>query len=184
MHAAFEKVDSWKGRAEGWLNSTIVLRETNDLAAAREAAERAVAAADRAGDGRIMGQALAAHSEATAALGDLELARAQAERALALAAEHHDPLGEAEALRVLSVVSRASGEPEWAEQEARRALAVAERLRHPWTIAEVQRELGNLYRLVGRTDDSQAAFQAAAQAFDWMGATSRAEEMRARTNRD
>jgi tetratricopeptide (TPR) repeat protein len=179
---SFDNVASWKWLAGSWVNSTIVLRESGELDGARDAAERALAAAQRAGDQRIMGQALAACAETTAALGDLELAHVQAGRALALATEHHDPLGEAEALRVLCVVARASGEPDRAEREATRALAVAERVRHPWTVAEVQRELGELYRAVGRSGDAKKAYQAAAQAFDRLGAASRAEEMRARTN--
>ncbi len=176
----FEKAASWKGLAEGWLNSTIVLRESGDLASAEDAAERAVGAAEQAGEARIMGQALAAQSEATASLGDLDLARAQAERALDLATEHHDPLGEAEALRVLSLISRTAGEFDRALELGQQTLVIAERVRHPWTIGEAQRELGDLFRLVGRDADAQGAFQAAAQAFEKIGAVSRADDMRNR----
>jgi tetratricopeptide (TPR) repeat protein len=179
--ATFEKVASWKGLAEGWLNSAIVLQEAGDLDAARDAAEHAVAAAERAGDARIMGQALAAQSETSAALGDLELALVQGERASALATEHHDPLGEAEALRILSLIARAAGRYDQAEETGQRALAIAERVHHPWTIAEVQRELGELYRLVHRHADAKTAFQAAAQAFERLGAAGRADEVRTKT---
>jgi tetratricopeptide (TPR) repeat protein len=178
--ATFEKVASWKGLAEGWLNSTIVLRESGELTAAEDAAERAVSAAEQAGDARIMGQALAAQSEATASLGDLDLARAQAERALDLATEHHDPLGEAEALRILSLTARAAGEFDRALELGQRALTIAERVRHPWTVGEAQRELGDLFSVVGREAAARSAFQAAAQAFERIGAVSRAEEMRSR----
>lgn len=178
--ATFEKAASWRGLAEGWLNSTIVLRESGDLASAEDAAERAVRAAEQAGEARIMGQALAAQSEVTASLGDLDLARAQAERALDLATEHHDPLGEAEALRILSLISRAAGEFDRALELGQQTLAIAVRVRHPWTVGEAQRELGELFRLVGRDGDARGAFQAAAQAFEKIGAVSRAEEMRSR----
>jgi hypothetical protein len=57
---------------------------------------------------------------------------------------------------------------------------IAERVRHPWTIGEAQRELGDLFRLVGRDADAQGAFQAAAQAFEKIGAVSRADAMRSR----
>jgi tetratricopeptide (TPR) repeat protein len=178
--ATFEKVASWKGLAEGWLNSAIVLREIGDLDAARDAADHAVAAAEHAGDGRIMGQALATQSETSAALGDPALALVQARRALQLATEHHDPLGEAEALRILSLLARVAGRYDEAEEDARRALTIAERVHHPWTIAEVQRELGELYRLVQRPADAKTAFQAAAQAFDRLGASDRADQVRAK----
>jgi tetratricopeptide (TPR) repeat protein len=180
--ATFGKIESWKGLAEAWLNTTIVLREFGDLEGARDAGERAVASAEVSEDQRILGQALAARSDAFVELGDLELARAQAERALALATSNDDLLGEAEASRILSIIARRSGEFDRAEETGQRSLAVAERVQHPWTMAEAQRELGELYFKIGRAEQARAAFAAAAREFDNLGATSRADEMRQRAD--
>lgn len=176
--ATFGKIESWKGLAEAWLNTTIVLREFGDLEGARDAGERAVTSAELAEDQRTIGQALAARADAYVELGDLELARAQAERALALATGNDDPLGEAEASRILSIIARRSGAFDQAEEVGRRALAITERVQHPWTEAEVQRELGELYTKTGRAAQAHTAFAAAARGFDSLGATSRAQHMR------
>ncbi len=109
--ANFEKLAFWSGLAEGWLNTAIVLHDAEDFAASREAGERAIAAAERSGDGRILGQALAARSETDIALGDLALAKVLAERALTLAQTHDHVVGEADARRVLAVLARHRGEP-------------------------------------------------------------------------
>lgn len=176
----FEKLTSWKGLAEAWLNTTIVWRDSGDLRASRDAAERAVSAAERAGDARIFGQALGASSETHARLGDLELARVQADRALALADSHDDPLNAADALRVLSLIERMDGAPRRAEELGLRALEMARQLKHPWTVAEVQRELGGLYVAIGQRRGAGQAFAEAAAAFLKAGSTVRAEQMRRR----
>jgi tetratricopeptide (TPR) repeat protein len=180
--ATFGKIESWKGLAEAWLNTTIVLREFGDLEGARDAGEHAVTSAELAEDPRILGQALAARADAYVELGDVELARAQAERALALATSNDDLLGEAEASRILSIIARRSGAFDRAEEVGRRALAIAERVQHPWTMAEVQRELGELYGKTGRAAQAHTAFGAAARGFDSLGATTRAEAMRERAD--
>jgi len=178
--ANFQKLTFWKGLAEAWLNSTIVLYEAGDLDASREAGERAVDAAEKSGDRRVLGQALAARSETGAALGDLLLARAWAERARDLAAEHDHVVAEADALRILSVIARLSGDPQDGAALGRRALVIAERVNDPWRLAEVQRALGELYESVGRRDDAAAAFAEAARAFGELGADIRATRMRDR----
>lgn len=180
--ATFGKIESWKGLAEAWLNTTIVLREFGDLEGARDAGERAVTSAELAEDQRILGQALAARADAYVELGDLELAGAQAERALALATSNDDLLGEAEAWRILSIIARRSGLFDQAEEVGRRALAIAERVKHPWTAAEAQRELGELYAKTGRGEQARGAFAAAARGFESLGATSRAEDMQRRAD--
>ena len=180
--ATFGKIESWKGLAEAWLNTTIVLREFGDLEGASDAGERAVTSAELAEDQRILGQALAARADVYVELGDLELAQVQAERALALATSNDDLLGEAEASRILSIIARRSGAFDHAEEAGRRALAIAGRVQHPWTEAEAQRELGELYGKTGRGAQARAAFAAAARRFESLGATSRAEEMRLRAD--
>ncbi len=176
--ANFEKLTFWKGFAESWLNSAIVLHDAGSFEASREAGARAVEAAERSRDERVLGQALAARSEAEVALGDLALALAQATRALALAQLHEHVVGEADALRILSVIARLRGQADHGEAFGRRALEIAQRVGDPWRRAEIQRDLGTLYAAVGRARDAAAAFSDAARAFDALGAESRAAAMR------
>jgi tetratricopeptide (TPR) repeat protein len=178
--ANFQSLAFWKGLAETWLNSAIVLYEAGDLEGSQEAGERAVDAAEKSGDQRVLGQALAARSETDAALGDVALARALAERARVLASEHDHVVGEADALRVLSVIARLTGDSQRGAALGRRALVIAERVNDPWRRAEVQRDLGDLYASVGRTTDAAAAYAEAAQAFGELGADLRAARMRER----
>ncbi len=178
--ANFQKLASWKGLAEVQLNSSLVLHEAGDLRGSKDAGERAVDAAERSGDQRVLGQALAARSETDAALGDLALARALAERARALASEHEHVVGEADALRILSVIARLTGDPHTGAALGRQALVIAERVNDPWRRGEVQRDLGELYVSVGRTADAAAAFAEAARAFGELGAEVRAAQMRER----
>ena len=178
--ANFERLAFWAGLAEGWLNSAIVLHDAGDLRGSREAGERAVEAAERSGDERILGQALAARSETDVALGDVALGRALAERALKLARSHDHPMGEADALRILASIARMSGDPDRALAAAQEALAITTRVQDPWRQAEVHRELGQLYAAVGRADDGAGEYVAAAEGFEKLGAAGRAQEMRGR----
>lgn len=175
----FEKMGSWKGIAEAWLNTAIVWQEDHNLDEARDAADRAISAAERAGDGRVLAQALAARAETSVALGDRDLARAQVTRALDLSRELEDPLAEADALRILSKVERLAGDLSAAREVAQRGLGIAREITHPWAEAELQRDLGMVYAVQGRRQEAVAALAAAAEAFERLGAISRAERMRA-----
>jgi tetratricopeptide (TPR) repeat protein len=179
--ANFEKLAFWTGLAEGWLNSAIVLHDRGDFDASREAGERAIAAAERSGDGRILGQALAARSETDIALGDLALAKVLAERALTLAQTHDHVVGEADARRVLAVLARHRAEPTVALQLATQALEIAKQVRDPWRTAEILEEIGTIHATIGRTGDAIAAYDAAAHAFRELGAEVRAAAMRERS---
>jgi tetratricopeptide (TPR) repeat protein len=178
--ANFERLTFWAGLAEGWLNAAIVLHDAGDLRASRDAGQKAVEAAERSGDDRILGQALAARSETDVALGDVALGRALAERARTLARSHDHPMGEADALRILAGIARLSGDAEGALVSAREALEITTRVQDPWRQAEVHRELAQLYAAVGRVGDAAAAYSAAADGFQKLGAEGRALEMRQR----
>jgi len=178
--ANFERLTFWAGLAEGWLNSAIVLHDAGDLRASRDAGQKAVEAAERSGNDRVLGQALAARSETDVALGDLALGGALAGRALALARAHDHPMGEADALRILAGIARAGGDAEGALAAAREALAITIRVRDPWRQAEVHRELAQLYSAVGRRGDAATEYGEAAEAFRQLGAAQRAAAMRER----
>ena len=120
--------------------------------------------------------------EALGLAGDLPLGRAQVQRALGLAREQEDRLAEVEALRISGNLEREARSFERAEQLEREALTVATALAHPWTVATVQRDLGELYQRAGRPTDAGRAFEAAATAYDQIGAQRRAEQVRARAS--
>jgi tetratricopeptide (TPR) repeat protein len=176
--ANFERLGFTLGLAEGWLNTTLALHDAGQLEESRDAAERAVEAAERSGDARILGQALAARSETDIARGDVDFGRALAERALALARAHEHVMGEVDALRILGTIARVRGEPHEALRLVESALDIARRLADPWREAECRRELGILYRSVGRDADARTALAAAADAFGRLGADGRAADMR------
>jgi tetratricopeptide (TPR) repeat protein len=173
--AGFEKLSSWRGLAEAWLNTAIAWREHGDLRAARSAADHALEAAERSGDRRLFGQALAASAETHLAQGDTAHARAQAEVAVGIARAKQDALGEADALRILSLTARHDGEYALGEELCLEALDVARRVDHPWAIAEVQRALAELHAAAGRSEVARQTFHEAAQAFERLGAVSRAD---------
>jgi len=182
-NATFEQVGEWSRLAEGWLNSAIVLREAGDLEESRVAAERAVDYAERGGERRLFGQALAAAAETSVAVGDRELAAVQAIRALRLAREEEDALGEADALRVLCVVRRTSGDLDEALELGGQARNIAERIQHSWVLAEVLRDLGEVHLTTGDAPQAARCYDASADAFAKAGAAERADDLRSRARR-
>jgi tetratricopeptide (TPR) repeat protein len=178
--AQFERVAYLPGLAEGWLNTAIVLHDAGRLDDSLDASERAVAVAERAGNERLLGQALAARSETDVAAGDVDLGLALAEQALALAQAHGHVMGQADALRIVSIVARRRGNADRALESARRAVEIAVAVNDPWRRGEAHRELGSVYELLGRTQDAVDAFLAAAAAFEQLGAAGRATQLRER----
>ena len=178
--ARFESVGHRHGLAETLINTGLVWRDLSRLLDSQEAAERALETAELIANRRLLAQALAMRGEALGLAGDVPLGRAQLRRALLLAREQEDRLAEVEALSFSGNLEREAQNYEAAEQLGREALAMATNLAHPWTIAEVQRDLGELYARAGRTTDAARAFQAAAAAYQQLGAQSRAERVRAR----
>lgn len=181
--ARFERVRHRQGLAETLINTGIVWRDLDRLAESQEAAERALEVAEVIANRRLLAQALAMRGEALGLAGDLPLGRAQVQRALALAREQEDRLAQAEALRISCNLEREARNYERAEHWGREAVAVATALAHPWAVAEAQRDLGELYQRVGRTADAARAFEAAAAAYEQLGAQSRADRVRARAAR-
>ena len=178
--ARFERVGHRHGLAETLINTGLVWRDLDRLADSQEAAERALEVAEVIANRRLLAQALAMRGEALGLAGDLPLGRAQVQRALGLAREQEDRLAEVEALRISGNLEREGRSFERAEQLEREALTVATALAHPWTVATVQRDLGQLYASAERPSDAARAFEAAATAYEQLGARSRAEGVRAR----
>jgi tetratricopeptide (TPR) repeat protein len=178
--AGFERLGFTHGVAETWINTAITWRDMRRFADAAAAADAALEAAAAVGAPRLVAEALSSRGEAMAELGDMALARTQVERGLALARQERDRLAEHDALRILANIARMEGRPDEAVRVARQALAVALAVGHPWTIAEVQRDLGAAHQALGQRAEASHAFEAAAEAFEKLGATPRADRMRER----
>ena len=176
----FEQVGSLHGIAEAYHNQGVVLREMGELEAARAATERAVETAQTLGDARAIGWTLGAQGETDALRGDLRLGRVELERSLELARASGDRLTEIDSLRVLATVARADGRAEEALTLSEDAVALARDGGSKWALARAENELGESLADLGRLDDAQRAFIAAATAFEAMGAKTRARMARAR----
>ena len=178
-HAAnlFEQVGSLRGLAEAWHNAGVVLREKNEVDAAREASNKALEAAERLSEPRILGWALGGSGETDVLDGDLRLGQARTDRALQIVREQEDRISEVECLRVLALIARRRGYLEQAEELARDATTLANELQNPWMIAKASEELGHVLDAKGARAGASKAFQAAALAFAQTGAEVRAEAM-------
>lgn len=176
-NAEFSRLSFLPGVAETWINLGLVARDLQEMAEARDAAERAHAVAAQTDLPRLVAQAFASRGEAEAALGDVELGRAQVRRALDLARTDEDRLAEVEALRLLANIECDAGNLAAAERLIDEALAVVDRLDHPWAAAEVQRDRGAIAGAAGRRGEAADTYQAAAANFLRLGSVPRATQM-------
>jgi tetratricopeptide (TPR) repeat protein len=181
-HAAslFEQIGSISGMTEAWHNTAVVLREEGDLGSAREAADRALDHASRVADPRMLGWTLGGSGETHALNGDFRLGRAMVERALNFARENEDRLTEVDCLRILAYIAAQEDRLEEAIDAARTAATLADGLGNPWMIAKVQQQLADVLSAISPSTEAARALDLAAQAFEQMGAESRAAETRAR----
>jgi tetratricopeptide (TPR) repeat protein len=175
----FDRVGMHHGVAETLINIGIVWRDMDLLRESLESAERAFELASRIGSHRLAAQALAMRGEALALLGDAPLGRAQVRHALELARAQEDHVAEVDALRVLCHLE-ADADPVLAERLGRDAVSLARSLGQPWATAEAERDLGLFYERAGRKQEAAARFEAAAKAFESLGAVTRARRMRQR----
>jgi len=179
-HAAnlFEQVGSLRGLAEAWHNAGVVLREQNEVGAAREASNKALDAAERLSEPRVLGWALGGSGETDVLDGDLRLGQARTERALEILRGQEDRISEVECLRVLAMIALQREQLEQAEELARNATTLANELHNPWMIAKASEELGRTLEARGERSGASEAFETAASAFAQTGAEVRAEAMR------
>ncbi|HEX9693287.1 MAG TPA: hypothetical protein VGA22_14435 [Gemmatimonadales bacterium] len=176
--ASFEGLGFTHGLAEAWLNSALVLREAGDLAASRDAADRAIGLAEYAGAARLKAQAMAAAAETALEAGDLPLALSLCGRATRLAEAEDDLLNVADAERIRARIDRRRGRLDEAWASAERAVAIARRLGHLWSIAESEAELAELALTGGRKEEAMTRAEHAAEAFGRLGSTTRANAVR------
>lgn len=174
----FEQLGFLRGIAEAWHNAGVVLRETNDLEAAREASDKAVEAAERLSEPRVLGWALGGSGETDVLEGDIRLGQARTERAFHIVLEQEDRITEVECLRVMSMIARKRGDLEQAQKHAREALSLARELQHSWITAKAAEELGFVYDAGNNRAAASTAFSNAARAYERTGAAARAAAMR------
>ncbi len=176
----FEYSRSLRGIAEAWHNTGNVLREEGDFQSARQATDRAMDAAERLGDGRLVAQTFAGRGETAALMGDARLGEAEATRALNLAREHDDQLTECHALRVLGLIARKNGEHDDALRFGRSALDVAINVQNRWMTAKARQELGESLAASGQPGAARIELAAAAETYTEMGAQRRADRLQQR----
>jgi tetratricopeptide (TPR) repeat protein len=176
----FEYSRSLRGITEAWHNTAIVWREQGDFAAARKAADRAMDAAERLDDARLLAQTLASRGETDALIGDTRLASVQANRALDLARGSDDRLTECHALRVLGLIARSDGQYQDALRLGREAVEVALQVQNQWMTAKAREELGESLTVAGQPGEARVEWAAAIEAYTDMGAEARAERLRQR----
>lgn len=176
----FEYSRSLRGIAESWHNTGIVWRDERDFPEARKATDRAIDAAERLGDMRLIAQTLAGRGETDALMGDPRLGRAETTRALDLARASDDRRTECHSLRVLGVIARTEGEHAEALQLGRAALDVALAVQDRWMTAKARDELAESLVAAGRTGEAQVELATAAEAYAEMGAETRADRVRSR----
>ncbi len=181
-HAAnlFEQVGSISGMAEAWHNTAVVLREEEDLVAAREAADRALEYASSLAEPRMLGWTLGGSGETHALAGDLRLGKVMVQRALNFARDKEDRLTEVDCSRILAYIAGEESQPEEAIRLAREAAKLAEELGNPWMIAKTQQQLASVLTATGPSKEAAEALETAALAFERMGARSRAADTRGR----
>jgi tetratricopeptide (TPR) repeat protein len=178
--SGFERLGFTHGVAETWINTAITWTDVGRFGPSAEAADAALGAAEASGSARLVAEALSSRGEAVAGLGDHALARTQVERALALARQEGDRLAQPDALRILATIALRERRLDQALALAAEALELAAAVGLPWSVAKVQRDLGEVLSAAGRRSEAARAFEAAAEAFDRLGAGPRADRMRAR----
>lgn len=168
--AAYQQAHFEHGIAHVNHNLGITYREMGRLNDAMTAAGTAVRGADRVGDRRLKGQALAGRAEIRVAAGEPEIARREVERALAIHRELDDVVLQNEDLRILAGALAAAGEADLAETHLRAVIAAAKEHHRPLLAAIAQRDLVHLLARLRREPEAHALASEARATFDTLRA--------------
>lgn len=137
------------------------LRGKGEHAKAEEAARRALALAEAAGDARIAAHALGHLAACASEAGSLDQAREIHERQLLSWRRLNDPEGVASTLANLGGVALRQGKIQEALAYVQGSLAARERIGRPAGIAQALLALGRVHYLAGRNADARAAWSRA-----------------------
>ncbi|HET9386408.1 MAG TPA: tetratricopeptide repeat protein [Gemmatimonadales bacterium] len=187
-----EAISSWEIAAAAWhragMNVGVVechhnlanaYREQGALDKALATADQTVAEAEATHDETLYAVALRGRAEIRVLRSEPELARRDLDRVRMIRGQMPDPVAEAEDLRIQAMVMVAEGQHARAEKALREVVGRAELHERLLLQGEATRDLANLLRQAGRTDEAQAAAQAARSIFARMGAESEIRKLAA-----
>lgn len=152
--AWFERAGWRQGLGEVWHNVASIHRERGETDLALEASDRAVDAAQKAGDRNLVAQARAGRAEAHLAGGNAMLARSEIESAREMHQDLEDDVREQEDRRIQANVSAALGDALEAESILRDVISRARDHSRPLLVAMARRDLASL--LLDRGDTGAA----------------------------
>jgi DNA-binding SARP family transcriptional activator len=155
--------------ARAWVDRSVIRRRAGDVAAASDAARRALAIAVQAGDDPAIGAARRMLGLSALDAGDAVTARAELTRALDAAEADPDPTSRIAALVGLAMAAGTAGETDAAIAHGRRALDACRRIGDRHLEAAVEDHIADLLHAAGRDDDAREHQRRAAAAFAELG---------------
>src|SRR5947208_7959143 len=168
--AAFERAGGRQGVAECYHNLAITYRLQAMPDRALAEAERAVGAAEVAGDETLRALALRGRAEIHVVRGELEPARRDLDEVGEIRSGLADAAGGAADLRIAAVVRAAEGDVPAADRALREVIRRAEQQGRPQLLAEATRDLAVVLRGAGRSAEAQTAARRARATFTRLGA--------------
>jgi tetratricopeptide (TPR) repeat protein len=163
--AAFERVRLHEGASQALHNLAITYRDQGSYAIALETADRAVTAAQMAGDLRLVSVTRAGRAEIRLRQGDAELARKESQHVVQVQDDIGNPVGRAEALRVWASAVGRLGHLGRAERALKEVIQQADDYHRPILGAEAARDLAELYAGAGNTSAARNTAEEARQRF-------------------
>jgi tetratricopeptide (TPR) repeat protein len=155
--------------ARAWVDRSVIRRRAGDVAAASDAARRALAIAVQAGDDPAIGAARRMLGLSALDAGDAVTARTELTRALDAAEADPDPTSRIAALVGLAMAAGTAGETDAAIAHGRRALDACRRIGDRHLEAAVEDHIADLLHAAGRDDDAREHQRRAAAAFAELG---------------
>lgn len=156
-------------RAEGYLMRAEALRLQWNFGAAGEWADRALAAAEKAGSLRLKGEALLSQVHIARQQGDAARAEGLCQAALRCFRELDDPRGLGKIHLALAIVMRTQGQTTGALGNYERALSDFMETDDAVSVARCRQGMANLHRGLGRYRRALGLYQAALSVFEAEG---------------
>jgi tetratricopeptide (TPR) repeat protein len=166
------------GLAESWHNLAISYRSRDELNDADEAERRAIEFATEAGNPRLAAMAQVGRAEISLRRGDYALARATASRAVTVFSTIPDFLHQADALRVQADASDQLRFPLVADAAIAQAYELARTHEHRLQEAQILQTHAQILLRRGEPGEAKARGHEALAAFERLGSTAAAQEMR------
>lgn len=175
--AAFQQALHRTGIAETLHNLAITYREQGDLQRALETADRAVQAAEEAGDLQLGAQTRAGRAEIRVEAGEPAVARREVELALETHRQLGSAVGVAEDLRVLAGAMAALDQVDEAERMLHEVLTQADAQGRPLLAAQAERDLAWVLERRGMVEEAAERARTARVRFLELGAEAEARRL-------